>query len=321
MPTPIRMVSYNWDHFQPLACGDVTPEGVDFRLDRTTSIRAFVTDETIDVSESSLSLHLIRLSQGDDRFVGLPVFPMRSFRHRCFLVRRDSPLRDFADLVGKRIGTDAWPNTGNTWSRAAMRERGVDIARVTWIVGPVEDPGPSESNASIAPYPPHVAPAPTGKTLVGMLLAGEVDALLIPFPPRGFFTPGSPIVHLFRDYRAVEQAYFRRVGYCPGIHVVVMRRAVFAREPSLAPRLVAAFEESKRRWREDRRVLADTTPWILAELEDTAAILGEDWQPYGIAPNRAMLAAFCVEQLAQGLVTQPLDPDTAFADYAAVAGQ
>ncbi len=316
--TPIRMVSYNWDHFQPLACGDVVPEGMAFTLDRTTSIRNFVDDATIDVSESSLSLHLIRLSRGDDRFVGLPVFPMRSFRHRCFLVRRDSPLRDFADLVGKRIGTDAWPNTGNTWSRAAIRERGMDIAQMTWVVGPVEDGDAALSGgAPEVAYPPHVENAPAGKTLVGMLHAGEVDALLIPFPPHGSFTPESRIVHLFRDYRSVERDYYRRVGYCPGIHVVVMRREVFEREPSLAPRLVAAFEESKRRWRDDRRRFADTTPWILAELEETAAVFGEDWQPAGIEPNRKMIADFCAEQLAQGLVTQPLNPDTAFADYAA----
>ncbi len=314
----IRMVAYNWDHLMPLACGDVVPEGINFTLDRHTPIRAFLSDETIDVSETSLSHYLIRLSRGERDLVGLPVFPMRSFRHRCFLVRRDSPLRDFSDLVGTRLGCDGWPNTGNTWSRAAMREAGVDIAQMTWVIGPVEDLAPAETGAPAMQYPPYVHDAPPGKTLVGMLRAGELDALLIPWPPRGFFTPQSDIVHLFRDFRTAEKAYFGRVGYCPGIHVVAMRRSVFARDPSVAPRLVAAFEESKRRWREDRRKFADTTPWILAELEDTALTLGEDWQPYGVEPNRKMLEAFCAEQLAQGLVATPLDPEGAFADYEAV---
>jgi 4,5-dihydroxyphthalate decarboxylase len=152
-----------------------------------------------------------------------------------------------------------------------------------------------------------------------MLLAGELDALMIPFPPRGFFTRDSPIVHLFRDYRTVEKAYFQRVGYCPGHHVAVLRRSVFERDPTIAPRLLAAFEESKRRWREDRRRLADTTPWVLMELEETAQLLGEDWQPFGVEANRRMLASFCAEQVAQGLVTEPLTPETAFADYEAVA--
>lgn len=315
----IRMVSYNWDYLQPLACGDVQPEGIDLILERGNSLTRIASEPAIDASEASLSLYLLRLSRGERDLVGLPIFMMRAFRHRCFLVRRDSPLQDFSDLVGKRIGTDGWANTGNTWSRAAMRERGVDVASIEWVVGPPDETTPAMSNASVVAYPPYVSAAPAGKTLVGMLLAGELDALMIPFPPRGFFTRESPIVHLFRDYRSEEKAYFQRVGYCPGHHVAVLRRTVFEQDPTIALRLVAAFEESKRRWRADRRKLADTTPWVLMELEETAMLLGDDWQPFGIEPNRTMLATFCAEQLAQGLVTEPLSPETAFADYEAVA--
>jgi 4,5-dihydroxyphthalate decarboxylase len=313
------MVSYNWDYLQPIACGDVQSEGIDLIMERGNSLARIDSDPSVDATETSLSLYLIRLSRGERDLVGLPIFMMRAFRHRCFLVRRDSPLQDFSDLVGKRIGTDGWANSGNTWSRAAMRERGVDIASIEWVVGPPEKATPAMANANVVTYPPYVSTAPAGKTLVGMLLAGELDALMIPFPPSDFFTRDSPIVHLFRDYRSVEKAYCQRVGYCPGHHVAAIRRSVFESDPTIAPRLVAAFEESKRRWREDRRKLADTTPWVLMELEETAMLLGEDWQPYGIEPNRTMLATFCAEQLAQGLVTQPLSPDTAFADYEAVA--
>ncbi len=314
----IRMVSYNWDYLQPLACGDVQPEGINLIMERGESLGRIANEPGVDATETSLSHYLIRLSRGERDLVGVPIFMMRSFRHRCFLVRRDSPLRDFSDLVGKWIGTDGWANTGNTWSRAAMRERGIDIASISWVVGPPEETMPAMPNPNVT-YPSYVTAAPEGKTLVGMLLAGELDALMIPFMPRGFFTKESPIIHLFRDFRAVEKEYFQRVGYCPAIHVAALRRSVFESDPTIATRLFAAFEESKRRWREDRRRLADTTPWVLMEMEETALLLGEDWQPYGIEPNRKMLATFCEEQLVQGLVTQPLDPDSAFADYEAVA--
>jgi len=315
----IRMVSYNWDYLQPLACGDVQPEGINLIMERGRSLGRFANEPAIDATETSLSHYLIGLSQGERDLVGIPIFMMRSFRHRCFLVRRDSELRDFSGLVGKRIGTDGWANTGNTWSRAAMRERGVDIASIDWVVGPPETAEPAMARRGNVVYPPYVSDVDEGKTLVGMLLAGELDALMIPFPPQGFFTADSPFRHLFRDVRSVERAYFERVGYCPAIHVAALRRTVFEKDPTIAPRLLAAFEESKRVWREDRRRLSDTTPWLLMELEETAKVLGEDWQPYGIEPNRRMLTAFCDEQSAQGLVSQPLDPDTAFADYAAVA--
>jgi 4,5-dihydroxyphthalate decarboxylase len=315
----IRMVSYNWDHLQPLACGDVKPEGIALSMERGRLARLAAEPE-VDLAETSLSHYLIGLSRGERELVGLPVFLMRSFRHRCFLVRRDSPLSSFADLVGKRIGTDGWTNTGNTWSRAAMRERGIDIAGITWFVGPPESTSPVARPANAPAYPAYVSNIPEGKNLVDMLLADELDALMIPFPPRGSFGKERPFAHLFRDFRAEEQAYFARVGYCPGIHVAALRRSVFEQDPTIALRLYAAFEASKHRWRADRRMLSDTTPWVLQELEETAALLGEDWQPYGVEPNRQMLATFCDEQLAQGLVSEPLNPDTAFADFQAIAG-
>jgi hypothetical protein len=43
--------------------------------------------------------------------------------------------------------------------------------------------------------------------------------------------------------------------------------------------------------------------------------MGRDFQPYGYRENRAMVAAFCEEQLAQGLIRAPLDPDALFADF------
>lgn len=313
---PIKMVSYNWDHLQPLAAGDVKPEGIDLSMERGRLTRLSA-DPTVDLVESSLSHYLIGLSNGEREMVGLPVFLMRSFRHRCFLVRRDSPLQSFADLVGKRIGTDGWANTGNTWSRAAMREQGVDPATCHWFVG-LPEAGAAFMRRPSNTYPDYVTDAPEDKTLVELLLSGDLDALMIPFPPKDFFTPGSPIIHLFRDYRTAEREYFARVGYCPGVHVAALRRSVFERDPAIALRLYDAFEASKTRWREDRRQLADTTPWVLMELEETANLLGEDWQPYGVEPNRTMLKTFCEEQLAQGLVTTPLDPDSAFADFQAL---
>ena len=61
--------------------------------------------------ETSLGLYMLRTSQGYRDFVGLPIFPMRQFRHRCFLVRRGSPMldQDLKALEGKRVGMAAGP--------------------------------------------------------------------------------------------------------------------------------------------------------------------------------------------------------------------
>ena len=316
---PIHMIMRDWDHISPLVCGDVQPEGIDLVIDRQTSMGQFSHDLSFQAAETSFSHYVIRRAQGDQSLVGLPVFPMRAFRHRCFLTRRDSGLQSFADLVGKRVGTDAWPNSGNTWSRAAIRDQQVDIWKIEWFYGAVEDVSVVKAPPPVKiDLPTNVHPIPGDKTLVAMLLAGELDALMIPFPPRDFFSPSSPLVHLIRDFRTAEQTYFQRVGFIPGIHTVTVRREIFERDPWIAPSLVKAFETSRRVWLARRRQLSDTTPWLLAELEETAQWFGDDWQPSGLEQNRKMITAFCEEELAQRLVTQPIDPAMLFADYARV---
>ena len=79
--------------------------------------------------------------------------------------------------------------------------------------------------------------------------------------------------------------------------------------------VMTAFTASKRLWLERRQRLADTTPWLLAELVETASIFGADWPPYGLEPNLKMLTDFCQDQYAQQLVGAPVDPVAAFVDY------
>ncbi|MGH7267877.1 MAG: hypothetical protein ACREMB_23925 [Candidatus Rokuibacteriota bacterium] len=46
--------------------------------------------------------------------------------------------------------------------------------------------------------------------------------------------------------------------------------------------------------------------------------MGAGFRPHGYRENREMVAAFCAEQLAQGLIPAPLDPDALFADFLAL---
>jgi hypothetical protein len=43
--------------------------------------------------------------------------------------------------------------------------------------------------------------------------------------------------------------------------------------------------------------------------------MGENFQPYGYRENRQMVAAFCEEVLAQGLIREPINPDILFAEF------
>lgn len=309
----VTVVAKDYDHLAPLACGDVVAEDLDLKLDRDTpgALDRTLNDPAVQVGELSFARHLARLSRDDQSFVGIPIFPTRAFRQRCFFIRRDSGLRELKDLAGKRIGTNEWPATGNTWSRALLREQGVSIEGINWLVGSIDGPPSGRSQGDL---PPHVKENTTDRSLRDLLVGGQLDALMCPTPPKGFYDADSPVVRLIPDYRRAELEYLRRTGLYPAHHIIGIRRELFDREPWVAQSLYRALDESKMRWQQSRRRLAETTPWLLNEIEDVTAILGEDWQPSGVEPNRTMVQALCDELQAQGLLARPLAEAGVFAE-------
>ncbi|NLE58505.1 MAG: hypothetical protein GX616_09105 [Planctomycetes bacterium] len=153
-----------------------------------------------------------------------------------------------------------------------------------------------------------------------MLLSGELDALMSPVPPNGFYERGSLMVRLAPDYRKVEQDYARRVGFFPAHHIIALRREPFEREPWIASSLFRALDQSKKQWQAKRRQMDDASPWVGADFEDMDECVGKAWAAYGIEPNRKMIEAMCEEMLAQGLVDRPIDPASVFADFEKVMG-
>jgi 4,5-dihydroxyphthalate decarboxylase len=308
---PLTLAIRDYAHIAPLALGDVTIEGVDLTLLRVFDApQRVLADATLDGGEASFSRYLQRVATSDDSFVGLPAFVMRGFRHRCVFVRRGSTLADLPDLIGRRVGLNEWGATGHTWTRAAFRERGIDLTDVHWFVGRLS---PSAPAAPATLFPAYVEAIPDGATLTEQLLAGELDAILASEPPDGFHPTEGPIVRLFGDFVSAERGYFARTGVEPAHHLVTLRREIVADHPWLPRRLLAGLEESRRQAARTRRLLGDVTPWLLAELEETEALMGATAGAYGVEPNRAMIATFCAEQFAQALVTAPIDAESAFA--------
>jgi 4,5-dihydroxyphthalate decarboxylase len=206
------------------------------------------------------------------------------------------------------------------WTRAALREEGVQLNSVNWIIGPMDTSGRDVGHGKADPdCPSYVQVSPPGRTLESMLIAGELDAMFSPAPPRSYHAAGSPVVRLFADYRRVEKDYYSRTGLYPAHHIVVLRREVFERDPCTARSLYSMLERAKLQWQERRRGLAETTPWIEAELEETIQIFGADWQPSGVDANSRLIRTLCEEEYAQGLLQRTLDPSEIFADFERIA--
>jgi 4,5-dihydroxyphthalate decarboxylase len=318
MGLAMTLLMKDYDFIAPIAAGDVKPEGVDLTLVRDTAgaLDRTLNDPSVQAGELSFSRHIHRLAAGDHSFVGIPVFPTRLYRHRCFFILRDSGLRGFTDLARKRIGTNEWPASGNTWSRALLRDAGVTLEDIQWWVGTVDGKASQRPQGNL---PPHVRPAPPNRTLREMLEDRELDALMCPVPPKDFYAPGSPIVRLIPNFREVEQEYARRTGISQVQHIVGVRREVYDRHPRILKSLYDMLEKSKLRWQASRRDLTDTLPWTLADIEESTGLFGQDWHPSGLGPNRKSIEVFLQEQVVQGLITRRLSADELFPEFQQMA--
>lgn len=316
-PISATLIAKDYGYLAPLALGDIRIEGFDISVDRDTehAIDRTLRDPEVLIGESSISRHVARTANGDTTWVAIPFFLMRAFRHRCFFVRKDSPATSFQDLIGKRVGTDNWMASGNTWSRAAMREQGVDLDQLDWICGPIDG---TPQNRPQGNLPPNASPSPAGAVLSAMLRDGELDALMCPDVPAGFYSTDSPFRRLFPNFRDVESAYYARTGMWPGLHLTVIRRSLFESEPAIAQAVFTALEASRQAWVTERLYLNET-PWMLEELESSASQLGEDWGRNGITPTVEMVDHFCRESYEQNLIPEKVDSTQLFAEFAAVA--
>lgn len=295
---------------QPLVCGEVSPEGIELSVTHTNMSQALANPDVL-VSEGSFARHTKRISEGDHSWVGIPAFVRRGFAHRFWYVRRDAGYADFSSLAGKRIGTNEWAATGNTWARAAAREQGASIDEMSWVVGPIDGGAPSMTD----PLPAYAEYVTSEKSPRQMLLDGELDALECPDPPEGFYDADSEIVRLLPDYRTAETEYYKRVRVFPGLHIVLVRRSLFESDPWVARSLYAALLESRKRWEKLRFEEADTSPWLQADLEETIDLMGVGWQEYGVDANRHMIDVFCSEMNAQGQTARLVDGSELFAEF------
>ena len=320
---PITLTCADYSRLMPLATGDVNPEGIDLTLvlgsqgswpDRAQMLHRAMHDPAVHGGEQSMANHLWRVEAGDRRHVGLPIFPLRNFTARDLYVRQDGPVKSAADLHGKRIGMYGWANSGSIWYRHFLNFIGVDIAQIKWWIGPVDGPRTGEANAAL---PAGVREPPVGRSLSDMLIAGELEAIYSPPRPQHYDAARGPIVRLFPDYRGLERDYFRNTGAFPPQHLIVLRRAVWEANKWIARSLTEAFIRANDAFTLSQRRFPYASPWLDAELDETADLMGEDFHPYGLERNRAQLEMFCQQAYDAGLTKRRVAVDEYFAEFLA----
>src|SRR6185503_195214 len=128
----------DYDRVRPLIDGAVGIDGVAplfMTLEpEEVFFRAFRHAE-FDIAELSLSSFTVRTARGDNPYVGVPVFPSRSFRHSGVYIRTDRGIAAPADLAGRKVGLAEYQLTANVWIRAFLDD---DFH----VAGPRRSPSP-----------------------------------------------------------------------------------------------------------------------------------------------------------------------------------
>ena len=306
-----------YDHTRDLLQGKVAAEGIDLtwlNLDVEEIFYRFASAWEWDVSELSFAKYCSIVSQPDPPITGIPVFVSRVFRHSAWYVAADGPVKEVADLAGKRIGIPEWSQTATVYARGWLAEdAGIPLGDVDWVQAGVNEPGRIELAHLKLPEGIRYRQVPD-RSLTEMLLAGDIDALISARPPKAFLNGDTRIERLIPDYRAQEQDYFKRTGVYPIMHTVAIRRDTYEKHPWIAMNLLNGFEAAKRR--SVARLTSVThsqipVPWIYDTVPELAADIfpGGDYWPYGIEPNRPTIEAFLRFCYDQGLCHRKLEPE------------
>jgi 4,5-dihydroxyphthalate decarboxylase len=316
----LTLACEDYDRTRALRDGSVKPEGIDLNYVALAVEEIFwrmCRYEEFDVAELSMGAFLVAAAQGRRPFVAIPVFPSRTFRHRCIFINTASGIEKPEDLRGKRVGVPEYTMTAAVWLRGLLQhEYGVKPEEVHWLQGGEEQPGRKDRVDFDAPPRIRLEVIPPDRTLNDMLESGAIDALMSPRMPSCFLKGASHVRRLFPDFKRVEMEYFRRTGIFPIMHVVVIRTKIYEEHPWIAQSLYKAFCEAKDLCFSqlyDSNVLRISLPWTVAEYEETRQLMGEEYWPYGLAPNLHVLETLHGYLLEHGLIKQKLDLASLFA--------
>ncbi|WP_441278343.1 ABC transporter substrate-binding protein [Tardiphaga sp. 172_B4_N1_3] len=276
--------------------------------------RAFVGGE-FDLAELSFSNFLRFSMAGKCPYLGLPIFPSRSFRHGVFYVRDDGRICEPADLIGRKVGLREYSMTAALAARGALRDHyGITSDQIKWVMGDVDK---RERDEIVLPQLFKEMPieiAPDGVLLRDMLRDGRIDAILA-YKPIDDFQAGNGVRRLIADHARAEADYFRATGVFPIMHLVGIRRDIASADPGLAERVVGAFEEAQRLANENlwtEQALKISLPWVGEELRRTVEIMGSDYWPSGLEKNRAVIERMTEWSYEDGLIPRRPMPEELF---------
>lgn len=259
-------------------------------------------DLEYDIGEMGLSGFVMAVERNPDLpLVGIPVFPRRFFSAGQIYVNPDAGIEKPEDLSGKRIGVHAWQTTLSVLAKGDLKlEYGFRWEECEWVCMRKE-PVPVDFDDDMA-----VTLMEDGKDMGLMLLDGEVDALFSPQPRRSMLAEPDRYRRLFPDPRSEDLRYFRKYGFYPIMHLMVIRRELADEYPELTHEVTRMWDEAKDlAWSYYDDSNYSLLPWGRNALEEQTEMLGTDPWVSGFAANRKYLDQFIGYMHDQRLIKEP----------------
>jgi 4,5-dihydroxyphthalate decarboxylase len=314
----LSMALSHYDRHMPFFDGSVGVEGADLdvlQVGQSNPLRhgqdrheRMLQGGEFDICELSLSSYLIARSRGMP-FTAIPVFPRRLFSLSQMWINKHAGINSPKELAGKKVGLSTFQTTLSVLAKGDLQcEYGVPWRSLEWYISKDEavpiKPVPGVKMALLKP----------GQKMGAMLENGELDAMMVPHPPKEALRGGGNIRRLFADAKLEESKYFRKNGYYPIMHVVAFKDSVLAKNPDLAMGVLRAFDKAKEACLE----YYDDPNWSRFVwgrhlFEEEREVFGGDPWPNGIAKNRANLERFIEYSLDQGLLEKKLRVEELFA--------
>jgi 4,5-dihydroxyphthalate decarboxylase len=323
MPTTVELTLACGDYeiTRPLKEGIVRPDGIDLKvvtaMDSPTRHWRFLRNHEFDMAEVSSSSYVAARDNGLP-FRAIPVFPHRRFRHGFIYINTQKGITKPADLIGRKVGVKFFLNSAALWLRGILQhEYGVPFTKMDWV---------TELDEDVEQAPPagvRLTRAPKGKSIVGMLVDGELDAVLHPDLIKPVRDKDPRVGRLFPDYKAEEAKYFARTGIFPIMHVLGFKQEIVEKYPWVPVNMFMAFNEAKAvamKRMENPRIVP--LAWYREAWEEQQETLGRDPWEYGLTErNRKNLETLVGYSQEQGLIKRRIPLDELFLSVSQGAGR
>lgn len=240
MPEKSRLYTLLGDYPNTTALkkGEVVSDLIDFVFAdvkvSNTAFKPLVREARFDLGELAIVTYLQAKAYGKP-YVLIPATVLGRGQHHTIAYNPERGPLSASDLMGKRVGVRAYTQTTGAWVRGFLADDyKIDPAKIHWVT--FEDPHLAEFKD-----PDFVTRAPEGKTMVQMLIDGELDAAIV-----GDKLPDPRLAPLIEDADTAARKWAETYGGIPINHMMVIRSAIASSHPDVVKEIYRVLRESRR---------------------------------------------------------------------------